>query len=88
MRACSKPASLRSWEARTNTPGAALDGGAEGGEVAAGFGGHEEHGLLGFIGDCNENAFFADLFFPGVDAEEPAVGRGVGGAARKTQMSR
>ena len=30
--------------------GAALDGGAEGGEVAAGFGGEEEDGLLGLGG--------------------------------------
>jgi len=63
--------------------GAALDGGAEGGEVASGLGRHKEYDLLRFVGDGDEGALFADFFIPGFDADEPAIGRGVGGAAEE-----
>ncbi len=63
--------------------GAAADGGAEGGEVAAGLGGEEEDGLLGLVGDGDGDAFFADFFVPGLDPGEPVVGRRVGGAAEE-----
>ena len=63
--------------------GTAFDGGAEGGEVAAGLRGEEEDGLLGAGGDGDGDALFADFFFPGFDADEPVVRRGVGGAAEE-----
>ena len=63
--------------------GAAADGGAEGGEVAAGFGGEEEDDLLGLVGDGDGDALFADLFVPGLDLGEPVVGGRVGGAAEE-----
>ena len=63
--------------------GAALDGGAKGGEVAAGFGGEEEDGLLGLGGDGDDDALFADAALPGFDADEPGVGGRVGGAAEE-----
>jgi len=63
--------------------GATFDGGAEGGKVAAGFGREEENGLLGFVGDGDEGALFADFFVPGLDADEPVVGGRVGGAAEE-----
>ena len=61
----------------------ALYGGLEGGEVAAGFGGHEEHCLLGFGGNGDERTFFADFLVPGFYAEEPVIRWGIGGAAEK-----
>ncbi len=63
--------------------GAAFDGGAEGAEVAAGFGGEEEQGLLSVGRNGDEDTFFADLFLPSLDAGEPGVGRWVGGAAEE-----
>ncbi len=63
--------------------GAAADGGAEGAEVAAGLRGEEEDGLLGLVGNGDGDALFADLFVPGLDAEEPVVGGRVGGAAEE-----
>ena len=63
--------------------GAAADGGAEGGEVAAGFGREEEDDLLGFVGDGDGDALFADFFVPGLDLGEPVVGGRVGGAAEE-----
>ncbi len=63
--------------------GTAADGGAEGREVAAGFGGHEHNGLLSLSGDGYECAFLADSGVPGFDAEEPVVGRGIGVAAEE-----
>jgi len=63
--------------------GTALYGGAEGRKITAGLGRHEEHGLLCFVGDGDESAFFADLFIPGFDADEPAIGRRVGGSAQE-----
>ena len=63
--------------------GAAADGGAEGAEVAAGFRGEEEDDLLGLVGHGDGDALFADLFVPGLDAEEPVVGGRVGGAAEE-----
>ena len=43
--------------------GAAADGGAEGAEVAAGFRCEEEDDLLGFGGDGDGDALFADFLF-------------------------
>ena len=63
--------------------GAGADGGAEGGEVAAGLGCEEEDGLLGFVGDGDGDAFLADVFAPGFDFEEPVVRRRVGGSAEE-----
>ncbi len=63
--------------------GAAADGGAEGGEVAAGLGGEEEDDLLGFGGDGDGNAFVADFLVPGLDLGEPVIGGRVGGAAEE-----
>ncbi len=63
--------------------GTASDGGAEGGEVASGFGCEEEDDLLGFVGDGDGDALFADFFVPGLDLGEPVVGRRVGGAAKE-----
>ena len=63
--------------------GAALDRGTEGAEVASGFGGEEEDGLLGLAGYGDGDALFADLFVPGFDADEPVVGRWVGRAAQE-----
>jgi len=63
--------------------GLAFDGGAKGGEVAAGFWCEEEHGLLSFGGDDDEGTFFANFFIPGGNADEPIVGWRVGGAAQE-----
>jgi len=63
--------------------GATLDGGTEGGEVASGFGGEEEDGLLGFGRNGDEGAFVADFLVPGLDTDEPIVGWGIGGAAEE-----
>ena len=63
--------------------GAALDGGTEGGEVAAGFWCEEEHGLLGVGGYGDGDAFFADLALPGFDASEPILRGRVGGATEE-----
>ena len=59
------------------------DGGFKGGEVAAGFGGHEHDGLLGLGGNGNEGALLADLGVPGLNAIEPVFGRGIGGATQE-----
>jgi len=63
--------------------GAAADGGAEGGEVAAGFRGEEEDDLLGLGGDGDGNALFANLLVPGLNFGKPVVGGRVGGAAEE-----
>ncbi len=63
--------------------GAAADGGAEGGEVAAGFRGEEEDDLLGLGGNGDGDALFANVFVPGLDLGEPVVGGRVGGAAEE-----
>jgi hypothetical protein len=63
--------------------GPALDGRAEGGEVAAGDGGEEEDGLLGLVGNGDFDALLVDFLVPGLDADEPVVGRRVGGPAEE-----
>ena len=63
--------------------GAALDGGTEGGEVAAGFWREEEDGLLGFGGDGDGDTLVAHLALPGFDAGEPVWRGWVGGAAKE-----
>ena len=63
--------------------GAAADGGLEGGEVAAGLRREEEDGLLGLLGDGDEDALFAHVLLPGLDAREPVLGRRVGVAAEE-----
>ena len=83
IRACSKPASARSCEARTKTAGASADGGPESTEVAACFRREEEHRLLGFVGYGDGDAFLADLSVPGLDPGEPVIGRWIGGAAEE-----
>ncbi len=63
--------------------GAAADGGAEGAEVAAGFGSEKEDDLLGLIGDGDGDALFANLLVPGLDLEEPVVWRRIRGTAQE-----
>jgi len=63
--------------------GTSADGGAEGGEVAAGFRGEEEDGLLGFVGDGDFDAFVTDGLGPGGDFDEPVIGGWVGGATQE-----
>ena len=61
-----------------------MDGFAEGAEVAAGFRGEEDQGLLSFIRDIDEDAFFTRGAGPGFNASEPVEGRRVGGAAQES----
>ncbi len=61
----------------------ALDGGAQGREVAAGLWRHKEHGLLRFGRHGDEDAFFSDLLVPGLDAGEPVLWGRVGGSAKE-----
>ncbi len=63
--------------------GAAADGGAEGGEVAAGFRGEEEDDLLGLGGYGDGDAFFTNVFVPSLDLGEPVVRGRVGGASEE-----
>src|SRR5262249_20810820 len=63
--------------------GASLDGGTKGAEVAAGFRGKEEDGLLRLGGNSDGDAFFAHLLVPGLDSGEPVGGRGIGGSAEE-----
>jgi len=77
MRACSKPASARSCEARTKTPGRP--------RTAPGLGREEEYDLLGLERDRNRDALFANFFVPGLDFGEPVVG---GRVSRATQKGR
>ena len=88
MRACSKPASSEVLGGANKDAGTAADGGAQGAEVAAGLRGEEEDGLLGFVGNRDGDAFFADLFVPGLDAEEPVVRGRVGGAAQEDRYQK
>ncbi len=64
--------------------GAAFDGGAEGGEVAAGLRCEKENGLLGLGWHGDDDAFFDDALLPSLDAREPRVGRWIGGAAEES----
>ena len=63
--------------------GPSADSGAEGAEVAAGFGRKKEDNLLGFLRNDDRDAFVADLLVPGLNFSEPAVGRRVGGTAEE-----
>jgi hypothetical protein len=47
------------------------------------WGGEEEDGLLGLVGDRDGDAFFADFLVPGLYTEEPVVRWRVGGSAQK-----
>ena len=68
--------------------GATTDGGAEGGEVAAGFGREEEDDLLGLVWDGDGDALFADFFVPGLDVVDQLSGGGLVVPRRKAATRR
>ena len=68
MRACSKPASVRSCEARTKMPGRPFTAEREGRKVSAGFRCQKKDGLLRFRGDGDLYPFFPGTLLPGLDA--------------------
>ena len=62
---------------------AALDGRAQGAEVATRFRCEKENGLFRVLRDGDRDAFGANVLFPGFDAGEPAIGWWVRGAAQE-----
>ena len=64
-------------------PGSALYRIPQCAEVAACSGGKKHDGLLGFLGNGDEDSLFACLFCPGIHARKPFGRRGVGGAAEE-----
>src|SRR6202012_2065556 len=63
--------------------GTAADGGLQSGEVAAGLRREKEDGLLCLLWDGDEDALFADVLLPGLNAGEPVLGRGIRIAAEE-----
>ena len=83
MRACSKPASARSCEARTKTPGRPRTAERRVLKSPPVSGARKRMACWASFGDGDADAFFADLVVPGLDAGEPVVGGRVGGAAEE-----